>query len=104
MFILTSPLLTIVSVLSLAFFYALIIGAKHIVVIRQLCLFASLVALFIGVLMGLSFDKGAVGYQFMSSFSFIAEYNAALALGVDGLSFVFLILTLATFPVLFLAA
>jgi len=101
---LTSPILTIVSVLGLAFFYALIIGSKDIKTIRRICLFASLAALFTGVLMGLSFDKAAAGYQFMSSFSFVAGYNTALAIGVDGLSFVFLILTLVTFPVLFLAA
>jgi len=54
--------------------------------------------------MGLSFDKATVGYQYMSSIGFIAEYNSALALGVDGLSYVFLVLTLFTFPFLFLAA
>lgn len=40
----------------------------------------------------------------MSSFNFVPEYNLSFAVGVDGLSFVFLILTLITFPPLFLAA
>jgi len=63
-----------------------------------------LLALAAGLFMSLSFDKGAVGYQYMSSIGFVAEYNSAFALGVDGLSYVFLVLTLFTFPFLFLAA
>jgi NADH:ubiquinone oxidoreductase subunit 4 (subunit M) len=104
MFILTSPIVTIVVVLVTAFFYAIISGAKHTTFVKQLCLSSSLLALFIGVLGGLSFDKSVAGYQFMSSFSFLKQYNTSLALGVDGLSFVFLLLTLVTFPILFLAA
>jgi NADH-quinone oxidoreductase subunit M len=104
MFLLTSPILAIVSILCLAFFYALVVGAQKIEVIRKLCLFAALAALFVGLLMGLSFDKAALGYQNMATLSFVAEYNSGFALGVDGLSYVFLILTLVTFPFLFLAA
>lgn len=54
--------------------------------------------------MGLTFDKAAAGYQYMSSIGFVCEYNSAFALGVDGLSYIFLVLTLFTFPFLFLAA
>jgi len=104
MFILTSPILTIISILSLAFFYALVISAQKIEIIRKICLSSSFAALFIGVLMGLSFDKGSVGYQDLSSFNFVTEYNSSFALGADGLSYVFLVLTLVTFPFLFLAA
>jgi NADH-quinone oxidoreductase subunit M len=104
MFIFTAPILTIISILALAFFYVLIIGAQRIEIIRKLCLFASFAALVVGVLAGLSFDKAAVGYQYLSSFSYVAEYNSTFALGVDGLSYIFLILTLITFPFLFLAA
>jgi NADH:ubiquinone oxidoreductase subunit 4 (subunit M) len=104
MFILTSPIITIISVLVLAFFYSIISSAKHVAFVRQLCLSASLIALLVGVLAGFSFDKAAAGYQFMSSFSYLKQYNTSLALGVDGLSFVFLLLTLVTFPILFLAA
>jgi len=104
MFIFTSPVLTIISILGLAFFYALIIGAQKIEIIRKICLFASFAALVVGVLAGLSFDKASVGYQYLSTFSYVAEYNSAFALGVDGLSYIFLILTLVTFPFLFLAA
>jgi len=104
MFLLTSPLLSIVAVLGLGFLYALVIRVEKIDAIRQVCLSTSLLALFIGVFAALSFDKAAAGYQFMSSFNFMPQYNLSFAIGVDGLSFVFLILTLITFPPLFLAA
>jgi len=104
MFLLTSPVVTIVSLLTTSLFVALLIPAQNIERIRQLCLLTSFVALFVSVLMGLSFDKAAAGYQFVSSFSFIAEFNTTFALGVDGLSYIFLVLTLFTFPFLFLAA
>lgn len=61
-------------------------------------------ALAVGLAMGLTFDKAAVGYQFMSGVGAVAEYNSTFAFGVDGLSYVFLVLTLFTFPFLFLAA
>lgn len=72
--------------------------------VRAVCLWGSFFALAIGVSMSLTLDKAAVGYQFMSSIGFVSEYNSAFALGVDGLSYVFLMLTLFTFPFLFLAA
>jgi len=103
-FILTSPILTIISILGLAFFYALVISAQKIEIIRKICLTASFAALFVGLLMGLSFDKSSVGYQYLASFNFVSEYNSAFALGADGLSYIFLVLTLITFPFLFLAA
>lgn len=104
MFLLTSPLLSIVGVLGLGFFYALVIRVEKVDVIRQICLASSLLALFIGVMSVLSFDKSVAGYQFMSSFNYMPQYNLSFAVGVDGLSFVFLLLTLITFPPLFLAA
>jgi len=72
--------------------------------VRKACLQGSLLAFAVGLAMGLTFDKAAVGYQFMSGVGTVAEYNSNFAFGVDGLSYVFLILTLFTFPFLFLAA
>lgn len=102
--LLTSPLLSIVFVLGAGFFYALIARVEKTDTIRKICLTSSLLALLIGVLAVLSFDKAAAGYQFMSVFNYLPQYNLSFAVGVDGLSFVFLILTLVTFPPLFLAA
>jgi len=104
MFILTAPILTITSILVLGIFYALQISAQKIVIVRKLCLSVSFAALFVGVLTGLSFDKSAVGFQYLSAFNYVEEYNSSFALGVDGLSYIFLMLTLVTFPFLFLAA
>src|SRR4051794_9923119 len=95
---LAQPILLVIAVLAISFFLALITPAKNISQIRQLCLLSSLAALFVGIFACLAFDKGAAGYQFMSSFNLIAEYNLSFAIGVDGLSLVFLMLTLFTFP------
>ena len=104
MFILTSPIITIITLLGVTLFAALILPSEKVALIRQLCLSVSFLVLCLSVLMGLSFDKSATGYQFVSNFSFIAAYNSTFALGVDGLSYIFLVLTLFTFPFLFLAA
>jgi len=104
MFILFYPLLSIVAILLGGFLFSLATPAEKISTVRITCLTASLIALLIGLLACLAFDKGAVGYQFMSGFNFVREYNLTFALGVDGLSLVFLLLTLFIFPVLFLSA
>jgi len=104
MFVLTAPVLSTVAVLLISFLFSLATPAEKISTIRAACLLASLLALAIGLLACLSFDKSASGYQFMSGFHFVPEYNLTFALGVDGLSFVFLLLTLFIFPILFLSA
>lgn len=80
------------------------IGAIRLLLIRQLALGASLLALIMGVLSCLSFDKTNLGFQFLALVNHIASYNLSLSLGIDGLSMSFLLLTLFVFPVLFLAA
>lgn len=103
MFLLSSPLISAVAVLLLSFLFCLIVRAEEIATARAICLSAPLLSLVVGVVACLSFDKGAAGYQFMSGFNFIQEYNLTFALGIDGLSFVFLLLTLFIFPILFLS-
>lgn len=49
-------------------------------------------------------DKTSFGFQNYGRISFISEYNIVFLLGTDGLSLVFLVLTLFTFPILFLSA
>jgi NADH-quinone oxidoreductase subunit M len=102
--LLTSPLLCLVALLGLSFAFSLLSKAEDIVRIRIACLLASLFALATGLLACLSFDKAAAGYQLMDGFNFVSQYNLTFALGVDGLSLVFLLLTLFIFPVLFLSA
>lgn len=104
MLFITSPIVTIISILSVGFILVLLASVTKIMAIRQICLAASLLALCVGVFSALVFDKATIGFQFLNTFSFAPQYNVSLSLGVDGLSFVFLILTLITFPPLFLAA
>ena len=64
----------------------------------------SIWALFLGVYACLFFDKSTAGFQFPVEFTYLSQYNLALSFGVDGISMVFLLLTLFTFPFLFVAA
>lgn len=64
----------------------------------------SVVGLLVGLYMGYTFDKSIAGFQSISAYGVLPNYNLALTFGVDGLSMVFLLLTLFIFPVSFLAA
>jgi NADH-quinone oxidoreductase subunit M len=101
---LSQPVLSIIAILASAFFAVLILPAKNTPLIRQLCLLASFLAFLVGMLTCVSFDQSAKGYQFMATFNLIHEYNLSFAIGVDGLSIVFLMLTLGVFPAMFLTA
>jgi NADH:ubiquinone oxidoreductase subunit 4 (subunit M) len=57
-----------------------------------------------GVLSCLSFNKSAVGFQFLFRLDILPEDNLSFTLGADGLSMVFLLLTLFVFPVCFASA
>lgn len=99
-----SPLLIIVLILAVGFIFSLLTASEYVGRIRQACLISSFLALVFGLLACVAFDRGAVGYQFTCGFNFVREYNMAFALGVDGLSLIFLLLTLFIFPILFLSA
>jgi NADH-quinone oxidoreductase subunit M len=101
-----SPILALFSILSATLTFVLLVPRteKYLLATRVVALSGAFTALAVGLSMGLTFDKSAVGYQYMSSIGFVSEYNSAFAIGVDGLSYVFLVLTLFTFPFLFLAA
>lgn len=103
---LNSPILALFTILSATLTFVLLVPRteKYLLATRIVALSGSFAALAVGLAMGLTFDKSAVGYQYMSSIGFVSEYNSAFAIGVDGLSYVFLVLTLFTFPFLFLAA
>jgi NADH:ubiquinone oxidoreductase subunit 4 (subunit M) len=102
-----TPCYLIVAILTAALLFTLsapVCTARQVFFIRAVALTASFAALIVGIFIGLSLDKSSVGYQFMLEYVRVDAYNTALALGVDGLSYVFLVLTLFTFPFLFLAA
>lgn len=102
--VLYSPIISILGILTLGFTLSLFASATKVAAIRQICLLTSLLALSVGVASTLVFDKATIGFQFLSTYNVLPQHNLSLSLGVDGLSLVFLLLTLVTFPPLFLAA
>lgn len=82
--------------------FGMIFLARHEYAVH-LAIAYSLAALLVGVCAGYSFNK-SLGFQYLSSYSILSEYNLSLTFGADGLSMVFLLLTLFIFPVCFLAA
>lgn len=67
-------------------------------------LMISIVALFLGLIACISFDKAVTGFQFEQELGTNTSYNLTFSLGADGFSMIFLLLTLFIFPVLFLSA
>lgn len=70
---------------------------------RPVVLITSMSALLIGTMSCLSFDKSAVGFQFLSTARVLPEYNLTFSVGADGLTMVFLLLTLFIFPICILS-
>jgi NADH-quinone oxidoreductase subunit M len=101
---LQNPLALISLLLSATLVLTLLLPARSIVTIRYTILSSSLLSLFMGAVACLSFDKSDIGFQFLATLNFIPEYNLSFSLGADGLSMVFLLLTLFIFPILFLSA
>ena len=101
---LQNPTAAISVLLGLTLVFTLLLPARSIGAIRYLILSSSLVSLLLGVLTCLAFDKSDIGFQFLATLNFVPEYNLAFTLGADGLSMVFLLLTLFIFPILFLSA
>lgn len=104
MFMLEQPLALILLILLVGFVLSLSVSAAAHGALRVIALVTSLCALLAGVLSCLAFNKSDFGFQFITKFHFIPEYNLALTLGADGLSMIFLLLTLFIFPILFLSA
>ena len=103
-FLLNEPLALILLILVLGFILSLTISAKASSAIRVVTLVTSLLALLVGVLSCFAFNKSDFGFQFITRLHLIPEYNLALTLGADGISMIFLLLTLFIFPILFLSA
>lgn len=104
MFLFEHPLALILLVLFVGFILSLSISATAHNALRIVTLVTSLFALFLGILSCLAFNKSDFGFQFITRLHFIPEYNLALTLGADGLSMIFLLLTLFIFPILFVSA
>lgn len=101
---LQNPLSVISFLLAVTLCFTLLLPARNVSVIRYTILTSSLLALVMGALACLAFDKSDIGFQFLTTLNFIPAYNLSFTLGADGLSMVFLLLTLFIFPILFLSA
>lgn len=98
------PILCVIVLLFFGLAFSLIFPANRIDLIRLFALKISLAALFIGVIAALSFDKANLGFQRLYRLNILPQYNLALTFGVDGISLIFILLTLFIFPLCFLAA
>jgi NADH-quinone oxidoreductase subunit M len=103
-YLLNQPLLSIVILLSASLAIAIALPATSGNTVKALGLGTSLVALLIGTLSCLSFDKAAYGFQFLYTYDILPQYSLTFTLGADGLSIIFLLLTLFVFPICILAA
>jgi proton-translocating NADH-quinone oxidoreductase chain M len=99
-----NPLLLLTSILSLGLILSLAIPTNRPTAIRLLTLVTSLIALFVGAVSCLTFDKSDLGFQLLTRLHLVSEYNLSFTLGADGLSMIFLLLTLFIFPILFLSS
>jgi NADH-quinone oxidoreductase subunit M len=78
----------------------LLLGDRNIAAGRWLALAASVATLAVSLPMLAHFDTGTAAYQFVESAPWIPRFNAAYALGVDGISLPLVVLTaLMTIPV-----
>jgi proton-translocating NADH-quinone oxidoreductase chain M len=113
-FIVGGPLFLLAAILQNLYFGALAIlfagfracykGNHTRVVIQQLCVAVSFAALVIGLLSCSMFNYLLCGFQFFTELKISPLHNNTLTLGADGLSLIFLLLTLFVFPLLFLSA
>jgi len=97
------PLLLLTILLTAGTLFSALLPANNLTAVRTFALLISLVALLIGLLSCLSFDKSISDFQFLYRLDLIPQYNLTLTLGVDGFSMVFLLLTLFIFPICILA-
>jgi len=67
-------------------------------------LVVSITMFFIAIDLWLNFDKSELGYQYISQIPLISEYNLTFSLGVDGISLLFLLLTVFIMPICIFAA
>jgi NADH-quinone oxidoreductase subunit M len=101
----TQPILLIVVLLSLGLIVLVALDEEtHALVAHLVAQVSSIAAYAIGLLSILAFDKSNLGFQFLYRIDIAAQYNLSFTLGADGISMVFLLLTLFIFPLLFLSA
>lgn len=103
-FFLQSPLICLVALLTAAFFVCQSLPENRIDAVRNWCLGFSWAALILGVLSCLAFNQSMTGFQFLFHADLFLLNNLTFTLGADGLSMIFLLLTLFVFPLCFTAS
>ena len=101
---LQQPLLYIKLLLFFALVLCVLISEQNIQALRFTCLLASLGALLLGCLSFASFNQSLAGFQFLIRLDVLPLNNLTFTLGADGLSMIFLLLTLFVFPICFASA
>lgn len=102
--LLQQPLTLMLAVLFVGLALSLILPADRVETVRFFSLNVSCAALLIGLLSCLSFNKAVAGFQFTACLDLLPQYNLSFTLGADGISIVFLLLTLFIFPICFLSS
>lgn len=103
-FLFHQPRLCIIILLALGLGSILMLPNERTELVRSFALNLSLLTLSLGLLSTLSFNKARSGFQFLYRLDVLTEYNLGLTFGVDGLSLIFILLTLFVFPLCFLSA
>lgn len=96
-----NPLVWLVFILFSGFIFLITTSRVY---IHLIALILSLFVLFLGVVICLMFNKAVSTFQFVFFLPGYGAYNISLAFGLDGISLIFLMLTLFTFPLCFLSA
>lgn len=106
--VLQQPLVSMIILLTCGLTFLLILPVKfendRCELPKYIALLVSLATLLVGLLGCLAFDKSTVGFQFLYRYDLLPTYNLSFALGADGLSMTFIMLTLFIFPISILSA
>jgi NADH-quinone oxidoreductase subunit M len=97
-------LCVLVVILRVGFIFSLAIPAGHVALVRFFAFGVSVCALIVGLAIAFSFDKSFDGFQHLAGIEVSSEYNLNFTRGLDGVSLLFVMLTLFIFPLCFLAA
>jgi len=100
-----TPWLTVLGIVPLV--GALVIGALprgRDLLVKQVALLTSLVALIVAVGMCLDFDKAGPRFQFVQSYTWIPAFGVRYSVGADGIALVLIALVAVLVPVVLLAS
>ena len=98
------PWLTILAVLPLLGAVLTLLLPRGTALPKQVALGVSLLTLGVSIVMGLQYDVGERGFQFVEEHTWISSFGAHYAVGLDGLGLALVLLTTILTPVVILAS